>query len=100
MTISHFKKRIQLERLAQFKVRRKKIMKSAWSDDGFTSLSVENELKINKSETQMLLRQMVEDGDLEKFIPEASKKVQWGNSSEYRKRGNANYWLKRKWRTG
>ncbi len=65
MTISHFKAKIQLERLAQFKVRRKKIMKSAWSDDGFTSASVENELKINKSETQMLLRQMVEDGDLE-----------------------------------
>jgi predicted HTH transcriptional regulator len=102
MTTSPFSKLNNHEatkkRKAEYRLRRNRIMNSAWSDNKITTKAVEKELKINKSEALMLLRQMVDEGDLEKFMPEGA--VFGKNNYEFRKRGNVNYWLRKKWRTG
>jgi hypothetical protein len=40
---------------------------------------------------------MVDEGDLEKFQPDEAGAGK--NHGEFRKRGNINYWLRKKWRT-
>ena len=85
------------KRKQQYKLRRARILNSAWSDNKITTLAVKKELKIPHSEALTLLRLMVDQGDLEKFQPDEAGAGK--THGEFRKRGNVNYWLRKKWRT-
>ena len=80
------------KRNLDYRRRRDRVINSFF-EKPFSNKEVANRLKLEQHQVRDLLEKMCDDGDIEKIS--GCK----GSTSHYRARGNANYWLKVKWRT-